>query len=739
MSGARVAGFLLPAALLLVAGPAAGQMERQQAPPVAWPHAATAAGALVTRAERVERNGGHLILDGYAQLGFGRLRVQADRIEVWEDEMRIEAVGNVVFERGNEKVVAEKLSASLGGTRVRFENARGILGQDFYFVAESVEEDDDGNYILERGAFTTCAQPTPRWNFTASRAVVRPQKSVWLRNVAFRVKGVPVAWIPAMYYPIDESGRQTGFLMPRYARSDKRGHLVSQAFYWAINRSMDLTASLDHFTVAGTGVGMEYRYRGEAGSSGEADGFLINDKTTEAREYSLHYRVNQRFPGPGRVRLSAFGDQFSSFDFSNRFQDSFSGSTRRYKRLKADLSASLFRHSVKFRVDRKDTQYTSRSSRRQTMPQINIKRRSLGLIGRYVQLGYELDYVRVGRSRRDDFQEWRRVFVGPSLELALPDIPFLDMSANLRSGYARYTGSIDPDSRDFDPERMLSRRYYGVDFTMNGPKIERIFDTPNHFYAARFKHLIEPEGTWTYRVSDDNFDQVNRFDRYDSFPSTHEIQVGLVNRLLAKRYKDGTEESSATDVITWRIHQSFYFDPEAGGYNSSYSSSSFEEGEVRKSPIRSDFRFTPDPILNGDWTTEWDPDQRLFTSIRAGMRYGDYQSGTQFDASWSRRAYRQSDEPDAEVDVTSYLRVGGDFYLTEALRSSVAVNYDITERRMSNFRTRLDFLFQCCGVSVEWNRFNMGERQENLFQFGLTLGGITSFAYGLGGDRDRAY
>ncbi len=734
----RSAGLLV---LALVAGTAAGQPRRgaveQRPPPVAWPHAPTEAGTLVTRAERVEREGPHVILEGYAQLGFGSLRVQADRIEMWEDDMRIEATGNVVFERGNEKVVADSLSASLSGTRARFENARGILGQDFYFVAESVEENEEGHYVIERGAFTTCAQPVPRWNFTASRAVVRPERSVWLRNVAFRVKGVPLAWVPAMYYPIEEDGRQTGLLMPRYARSDSRGHLISQGFFWAINRSMDLTASLDHFTVAGTGLGVEYRYQGGAGSSADAEGFLINDKTTGEREYSLNYNVRRRLPG--RFRLSALGEQFSSFDFGNRFQNSFSRSTRRYKRIKADLGGTVFRHNLQVKVDRKETQYPTRSTIRQTMPQFRIKRRSLDVIGRYVQLGYELDYVRVGKSRSDDFEEWDRVFVGPTLQLALPEIPFLDLSGEVEAGYARYSGSRDPDTRDFVAGRTLSRRYQGVGFQMGGPKFERIFETPDNFYAARLKHLIEPEARWSLRTSDDNFDEVNRFDRYDRFPTTNEIQVGIANRLLAKRYRDGVEESSATDLATWRVHQSFFFDPAAGSYAGGYSSSSLEEGEVRKSPIRSDFRFTPDPILNGDWTMEWDPEESLFTSIRAGVRFGDRLSNRSFDASWSRRARRLGSEPDDEADVTSYLRTGADFYPTEALRTSVRVNYDVSERRMSNLRTRLDFLFQCCGVSAEWIRYNLVSRQENLFQFGITLGGITSFAFGSGEGRDRYY
>ena len=742
--GPRRALLLLGVAFVCLAedgtaefGQRRNQQERE-APPVAWSHDPPPAGTMITRAEHVTREGSQVVLDGYAQVAYGGLRIQADRIEIDEEALSVRAEGNVVFERRNEKIVAESMEGSLEDGTAVFRNARGILGQDFHFVAETLEELDDGAFAIERGAFTTCAQPNPRWKFTASRAVVRPEKHVWLRNVAFRVKEMPVTYFPALYYPLEEDGRQTGFLIPRYSRSDLRGHLISQGFYWAINRSMDATFSVDHFTVAGTGLGMEYRYRGNSGSRGEAEGFLINDKTTENREYSLSFNVAQRLPA--RFRFSAAGDMFSSFDFSRRFQDSFSRSTRRFQRSKVDLSGQLFRHRIKFKIDRKDTQYTSRSSRRQTMPQFSITRRNLNLLGQFVQLGYEANYVRVGRSRRDDFQEWNRLFVGPTLGLSLPEIPFLQLRAEIDAGYLRYGGSIDPETDDFDPELGLSRRYYGTALQLSGPKFERIFDTEGNFYAARLKHLIEPEANWEYRKSDDKSDYVNRFDRYDSSTQANQISFGLVNRLLAKRYRDGVEESSATDVITWRIQQSWYFDPTAGAYDSRYVSSSFEESEIeiRKSPIRSDFRFTPDQSVNGDWTMEWDPDERLFTSIRTGLRVGDRLSNRRFNFNWSRRARRIGGEDSEEVDAKSYLRAGTDFFPTEVIRTGFDVNYDITERRLSNIRLRTDFLFQCCGLNVEWIRYNLVSRSENIFHFSVTLGGLTSFGFGAGG-RDSYY
>ena len=53
-------------------------------------------------------------------------------------------------------------------------------------------------------------------------------------------------------------------------------------------------------------------------------------------------------------------------------------------------------------------------------------------------------------------------------------------------------------------------------------------------------------------------------------------------------------------------------------------------------------------------------------------------------------------------------------------------------------RVRADFLLQCCGVNVEWIRYNLPSRTENMFHFGITLGGLASFGFG-SGENDRYY
>jgi LPS-assembly protein len=75
-----------------------------------------------------------------------------------------------------------------------------------------------------------------------------------------RVKGTPLFYLPVVYYPLQEDERATGFLLPTYGTSTYRGQAISNGFFWAIDRSRDLTLMHDWFTRSGQGAGAEYRY-----------------------------------------------------------------------------------------------------------------------------------------------------------------------------------------------------------------------------------------------------------------------------------------------------------------------------------------------------------------------------------------------------------------------------------------------------------------------------------------------
>jgi hypothetical protein len=90
------------------------------------------------------------------------------------------------------------------------------------------------------------------------------------------VKGVPMFYLPILYYPTKRDDRATGFLIPTYGASSLRGQSFHNAFFWAINRSQDATILHDWYSKTGQGIGEEYRYNFGLGNDGNFRSYLLD-------------------------------------------------------------------------------------------------------------------------------------------------------------------------------------------------------------------------------------------------------------------------------------------------------------------------------------------------------------------------------------------------------------------------------------------------------------------------------
>jgi LPS-assembly protein len=144
---------------------------------------------------------------------------------------------------------------SLGQEAVTTTAAFGGQDPDVYFYGAKLEKLGPRKYRITRGGFTTCVQPTPRWEVTSGSVVLNLDDYAFARNTLLKVKGVPLMYLPVIYYPIQKSQRATGFSSRPTARPTLRGQSISNAFFWAINRSQDATFFHDWFTRTGTGEG----------------------------------------------------------------------------------------------------------------------------------------------------------------------------------------------------------------------------------------------------------------------------------------------------------------------------------------------------------------------------------------------------------------------------------------------------------------------------------------------------
>ena len=245
----------------------------------------------------------------------------ADQVDLYTDESRLVATGNVVFSSGGGRVAAERAEFNIDDNTGTFFEARGstVLVEDvvpsmfgtsepeMLFWGEIMEKTGPRTYKLTRGGFTSCVQPTPRWEVRASSVTINLDQYAMLRSAVLRVKGVPLFYLPALYYPIQADDRATGILMPTYGASTIRGNSISNAFFWAINRSHDATIFHDLFTSTGQGFGGDdqrpgrvRRRRGPAPPRSTRDGFAATRGSWPRRRRRPGRAASQR-PARGRA------------------------------------------------------------------------------------------------------------------------------------------------------------------------------------------------------------------------------------------------------------------------------------------------------------------------------------------------------------------------------------------------------------------------------------------------------
>src|SRR5258707_6122621 len=286
--------------------------------------------------------------------------IYADEAWYYADGTRFIAKGNVVFSQGENRISAERVEFNTDTRLGTFYNATGIAtvkpqrpqaarpgamaapppiaGQDtaVMFFGETIEKIGPRKYKITKGGFCTCAQPTPRWGLHAGTVILNVEHYTLLTNAVLNVKGVPMFYLPVMYYPTKKEDRATGFLIPTYGASSLRGQSIHNAFFWAIDRSQDATILHDWFSKTGQGVGSEYRYNFGPQADGNIRAYLLDQHDATyvgdagqsqlvpgSRTYEIRGASNQMLPGNirARARVRYFSSIVSSQTFNTNIYD----------------------------------------------------------------------------------------------------------------------------------------------------------------------------------------------------------------------------------------------------------------------------------------------------------------------------------------------------------------------------------------------------------------------------------
>ena len=202
--------------------------------------------------------------------------IRADKIAYNRITTELEADGNLHLTGGPEDI---DITASRGDMRLnthtaRFFDVTGTMGvrggprasvystaNPFIIHARVLLQTGQQSYRVIDGSMTNCRLPKPDWELL-SRSINVSNGTASTRNTYFKFLGIPLFYLPYLRHPVDEGGRESGFLIPEISNSSIRGLTVREQVYWAINRSADMVVGAEYYSRRGWAPMGDFRYRG---------------------------------------------------------------------------------------------------------------------------------------------------------------------------------------------------------------------------------------------------------------------------------------------------------------------------------------------------------------------------------------------------------------------------------------------------------------------------------------------
>ena len=291
-----------------------------------------------TSAEQQESDGKILHLRGNARVETVDDLLTADEVDYNQDTHQAEARGHVHLESFShgQKMDCDRAEYNTdthigmfynvrGTSPARVEARRGFLTTQnpYYFAGEWAEKNED-NYILHNGYLTDCLIPAPWWRLKSPTFDIIPEERAVSKGSWFYVKEVPIFYTPYFYKSLKKQPRRSGFLTPNVGNSSIRGKTVGIGYFWAINRSYDVTYRGLFYSQ--TGFGHQADIRGAINQHGgfDASVYGITSSNSAANSPSgLVVSVEGKYDlGKG---WEARGDlrYLSSFLFRQQFTQSF--------------------------------------------------------------------------------------------------------------------------------------------------------------------------------------------------------------------------------------------------------------------------------------------------------------------------------------------------------------------------------------------------------------------------------
>ena len=739
-------------------------------------------------------SGKRIILhEGNVDVRYGIYRLQAEKITIYESETKMVAVGNVIFDQGDDQRITGSSSVwnytTKNGT---FEDSTGFTNQTddgtiLYFRADKVEKVSANEILVTNGEFTACDEATPKWSFSAKRAKITLNDKVKLRGAKFKVKGIPLLQSPYASIPIGKDDRKSGFLTPSVGYSALKGVRLSGAYFQTLGKSADITIRGDVYTNRGIGYGADIRTRANSRSYFDFGFYAVKDRIfgpsaspqnpdqggSTVYAQGVHFFPNG-FTASSDVRIT------SNLAFRQVFTDGIQQIISPIEVSQGLINKSWNNYTLNLLARSQVVSIPNVRIKTSNLPSISFEKRP-SMISFLKPVYFSFKTSIEGISRREEVDDRGLYFqmtgsnpvVSPALgqrfdiypQLTVPfSTKYFNLTATAAARVTYYSNSFDDMRRVIG--RDVIRKYGELTLDLRPVALARNFyGNKNEF---KFRHVIEPFITYRLVKGVNEFERIIRFDHVDTISNTNEIEFGVTNRIYVRRHGEAVTEEAQDllrdknqeekyglstqpyELFTITIRGKHYFDPNFGGALTpgrrnqiepitALSFYTFGGVQRRWSPLNIDATYKPKKNFYLSTRLDVGVQRDGLRALSATVAY-DTKLIKFFQTFYYTRAvtlvpslFQYANADGKEAGTLRGAQWSPSLFLgnrDRGIYGGASLFFDFESRRAANLTPLISSLYtigyayDCCALSLQYYRFNLGARQENRFVFSFRLNGI---------------
>jgi LPS-assembly protein len=420
----------------------------------------------------------------------------------------------------------------------------------------------------------------------------------------------------------------------------------------------------------------------------------------------------------------------TNFQFRQTFSESFQAATipEEQALLFATRNSDSFSTDISF--ERREVFFPSGSLVTRKSPSIEFF--SLGKSLGRTPLIFTLRAAAEGLSRSDSVIETPRIVQRldffPSLSVRVPSFAGFSIVPSFGFRETYYSARLADANQPVVLNTPLRRQYSDFEVSLRTPEIEGDFHSG---WLGDFTHIVEPMLTYRRIHGITDADETIRFDDEDAIADTNEIEYGIVNRIMRQRQiRPGLTENY--EILSFKVAQKYYFDPTFGGAflpgeaNQFYpldTLSGFSATGIERasSPVNISLRVMPRPGISYDVRADYDPkfDRLRDTSLWAAWRQDNLTlAGTFVKANALEPGAFSANAVQAQLGYGS---------LSKGFSAGLTLSYNLQTHVLLNSNSRLNYIWNCCGVSLDFQQYDLNFRSESRFTFSFSLKGIGNF------------